>query len=59
MDSACSQRACQGIACSRIPHTPVPIVTENQEGVKLRTMRRQPTSYLVLRGGEAGGAAAG
>jgi hypothetical protein len=26
---------------------PVPIVTENQEGLKLRTTRRQPTSYFV------------
>jgi hypothetical protein len=56
MESARSQRACQGIACSRMPQMPVPMVTENQEGVKLRTMRRQPTSYFVFRGDSGGGA---
>jgi len=32
---------------SRSATIPVPIVTENQEGEKLRTTRRQPMSYLV------------
>jgi hypothetical protein len=31
---------------------PVPMVTENQLGLKLRTTRRQPTSYLVKSGGK-------
>ena len=31
----------------RIETMPVPMVTENHDGEKLRTMRRQPRSYLV------------
>lgn len=37
-----SQGEWKGMAWKRIPTTPVPIVMENHEGEKLRTIRRQP-----------------
>ena len=46
-ESQYSQDASKGIVIRRRDTTPVPIVTENQDGEKLRTTRRQPTSYLV------------
>lgn len=46
-DSQYSQRAWKGIVISSTDTTPVPIVTENHEGEKLRTTRRHPTSYFV------------
>ena len=45
-ESQYSQSALKGIVMSRRETMPVPIVTENQDGEKLRTTRRQPTSYF-------------
>ena len=45
-DSQYNQSALKGIVMSSSDTMPVPIVTENQDGEKLRTIRRHPTSYL-------------
>lgn len=49
--SQSSQSALKGMVTKSKDTMPVPIVTENQDGEKLRTTRRQPTSYLVNFGG--------
>ena len=49
-DSQYNQSAWKGIPTSSNDTTPVPIVTENHEGEKLRTTRRQPTSYFDCTG---------
>jgi len=48
IDMCSSHLACHGMACNSTPQIPVPIVTANQAGLKLRTIRRHPTSYLVF-----------
>ena len=42
-DSQYSHRALKGILYRRSDTMPVPIVTANQDGEKLRTILRQPT----------------
>src|SRR5579871_3120464 len=48
IDRCSSHLACHGMSCKSMPQIPVPIVTENHDGEKLRTIRRHPTSYLVF-----------
>jgi hypothetical protein len=45
-ESQYSQSALKGMVMSRRETMPVPMVTENHDGEKLRTTRRQPTSYF-------------
>lgn len=40
-----SQVALYGKLCNKMEVMPVPMVTLNQDGVKLRTIRRQPREY--------------
>lgn len=47
-----SQVALYGKLCNRMEVMPVPMVTLNQEGVKLRTIRRQPREYAYWLGVE-------
>jgi hypothetical protein len=55
IDRSSSHLACHGRACNSTPQTPVPIVTANHDGVKLRTMCRHPTSYFVFLSSRCGG----
>lgn len=48
IDKCSSHLACHGRACNSTPQIPVPIVTANHDGVKLRTIQRHPTSYLFF-----------
>jgi hypothetical protein len=47
-ESQYSQSDLNGMLMNRSETTPVPMVTENHDGEKLRTIRRHPTSYLDL-----------